>query len=191
MKKKLFLTVLTILLPFVSFAQFSPAIQAYYDFGVDKFKNKFYGANVILNYSFYKQFKAGIGVGIGGADMLYYELNSSDSRDDATLMPVFADAQYRLVKDGISPYVNLDAGYTFAISSNIDNPGFFILPAFGVSFPLKKGAINLQVGYKYQKFQYDWFWFSSSNLHNLRYDSASGTEKTSCNEIQIAVSYSF
>ena len=189
MKKLLLL--FAMLIPTMSFAQFSPTIQAYFDLGVDKYKNKFYGANFIGDYAFNKSIKAGVGVGIGGADMLYYESSTGDSRDAATLMPIFADFQYKFNEEGITPYLNLDAGYTLALSSNINNPGFFILPAFGVSFPLSKGAINLQVGYKYQKFEHDWFWFSNATTGINAYKSDSGKEKTSCNAIEISIGYTF
>lgn len=188
--KKLFL-VLSLLVPATSFAQFSPTIQAYFDLGVDNHKNKFYGANVIGNYAFTKAIKAGIGVGIGGADMLYYESSTGDSRDAATLMPVFADFQYKFNEEGITPYFNLDAGYTFALSSNISSPGFFVLPALGVSFPLSKGAINLQIGYKYQRFEYDWFYYSNIGYGPRANYSDSGKKKTSCNEIEFSLGYTF
>ena len=188
--KKLLL-VFALLIPTMSSAQFSPTIQAYFDLGVDKYKNKFYGANFIGDYAFNKSIKAGFGVGIGGADMLYYEASTGDSRDAATLMPIFADFQYKFNEEGITPYINFDAGYTLALSDNINNPGFFALPAFGISFPLSKGAINLQVGYKYQKFEHDWFWFSNATTGVNAYMSDSGKEKTSCNEIEISIGYTF
>ena len=186
MKKCLLLFLVTIVSS-VCHAQFSPTIQAYFDFGVDRYKNKFYGVNFIADYAFIKKFKAGVGVGIGGADMLHYESSRGDSRDAATLLPIFADFQYKFNEDGISPYLNLDAGYTLALSSNISHPGFFVLPAFGVSFPLSKGSINLQVGYKYQKFEYDWFWFSNATTGINAYRSDSGKTKASCNEIELSI----
>ena len=191
MKKTLLL--FAILIPSMSFAQFSSTIQTYFDFGVDRYKNKFYGANFISDYAFTKGIKAGIGIGIGGADMLYYESNNlGDSRDAATLMPVFGDFQYKFIEKGISPYLNFDVGYTLALSSNINNPGFFALPAFGVSFPLNKGAINLQIGYKYQNFEYDWFWYSSSSKYGIiDYMSNSGKEKAACDEIELSIGYTF
>ena len=189
MKKLLLLFAL--LIPTMSFAQFSPTIQAYFDLGVDKYKNKFYGANFIGDYAFNKNIKAGVGVGIGGADMLYYESSTGDSRDAATLMPIFADFQYKFNEEGITPYLNLDAGYTLALSSNINNPGLFVLPAFGVSFPLSKGAINLQIGYKYQEFEHDWFYFSNATTGINAHYSNSGKEKTSCNEIELSIGYTF
>ncbi|MBR5061841.1 MAG: hypothetical protein IKX24_06830 [Prevotella sp.] len=189
MKKKLLLYVL--LIPTMSFAQFSPTIQAYFDLGMDKYKNKFYGANLIGDYAFTKSVKAGIGVGIGGADILYFESSTGDSRDAATLMPFFADFQYKFNDEGIAPYLNLDAGYTLALSSNINNPGLFILPAFGVSFPLSKGAINLQIGYKYQKFEHDWFYISNATTGINAHYSNSGKENTSCNEIELSIGYTF
>lgn len=190
--RKLFLS-LAMLVPAVGFAQFSPTIQVYYDFGVDQYKNSFYGANFIAGYAFSKTVKAGVGVGVGGADMLYYESNSSagDSRDAATLAPVFADFQYKFNEDGITPYINIDAGYTLALSDNIENPGFFALPAFGVSFPLSNGAINVQLGYKYQTFAKKWFWFSNTTTGPNAYGSDSGREKTSCNEIELSIGYTF
>ena len=69
--KKLLL-VFAFFIPTMSFAQFSPTIQAYFDLGVDKYNNKFYGANFIVDYAFNKSIKAGVGVGIGGADILYW-----------------------------------------------------------------------------------------------------------------------
>lgn len=135
MKKLLLLFAL--LIPTMSFAQFSPTIQAYFDLGVDKYKNKFYGANFIGDYAFNKNIKAGVGVGIGGADMLYYESSAGDSRDAATLMPIFADFQYKFNEEGITPYINLDAGYTLALSSNINNPGFFYLTCLWCFIPIE------------------------------------------------------
>ena len=52
MKKTLIL--FAILIPSMSFAQFSSTIQTYFDFGVDRYKNKFYGANFISDYAFSK-----------------------------------------------------------------------------------------------------------------------------------------
>ena len=174
----------------MGYAQFKPTIQAYYDFGVDTYKNSFYGANFIVDYVFNPSLAAGVGVGIGGADILYSQYNGTDSRDAATLMPLFADLKYKFNPEGVSPYLRIDAGYNVALSSNIDSPGFFALPSIGVSFPLTKGEFQIQVGYKYQRFQYKWWHMSNSSSINPFY-SNSATEKTSSNEIQLSIGFSF
>ena len=67
---------------------------------------------------------------------------------------MFVDGKLNFISGKISPYVNLDLGYTaympFSDYAKENKLGFFVQPALGVDFNIGKGALFVQVGYKYQ-----------------------------------------
>lgn len=161
MKKVLFL--LFLLIPICTFAQkgFDASVKAVGGIGVDDYKNKSFGAEAVFGYRFNEYFRAGVGTGISWCDLLFEEetLLYDEYREAEAYVPLFVNGKANLLKSGISPYFSLNIGYSFLIpfSDYADHAklGFMANPAFGVDFPLVKGSLFAEVGYKYQKMSFD------------------------------------
>jgi hypothetical protein len=99
------------------------------------------------------QFKNGLGVGIG----------SGLEKMEITIIPLYADVRYYPLKTRISPYAWLKTGYGFAASDKYSGRDFYYTPAdskggflfnavAGIAlFTWQRTAVNIGVGYRYQK----------------------------------------
>jgi hypothetical protein len=99
------------------------------------------------------QFKNGLGVGIG----------SGLEKMEITIIPLYADVRYYPLKTRISPYAWLKTGYGFVASDKdlerdlyntpYDSKGGFLFNAgAGIAlFTWQRIAVNIGVGYRYQK----------------------------------------
>lgn len=100
------------------------------------------------------QFKNGIAIGIG----------SGMEELGVVLVPLYADLRFTPLNTGISPYVWLKTGYGFATSDQAvtyveyaspdskSEGGFLFNAGTGISmFTWKRTAINVGIGYRYQK----------------------------------------
>lgn len=119
----------------------------YNDFG-DKSS---FGLQVINGYQVNPYFTAGIGVG----------LNQHFS--SAAFMPVFLDLRGTLLRQRVSPFIDLAGGWAFGLNVHEEEPdegGLYLNPAFGVRFFVSRQAsLNLSVGMRYQEGTYsyaDW-----------------------------------
>ena len=115
------------------------------------------------------QFKNGIALGIG----------SGMEELGVPLVPLYADLRYTPLNSGLSPYVWLKAGHGFAITDRASNDvyydssadnnyegGFLFNTGVGVSiFSFKRTAVNVGVGYRYQKvtLNEDLYWWYGEN----------------------------
>jgi len=100
------------------------------------------------------QFKNGIAIGIG----------SGREELGVVLLPVYADLRFTPLNSRISPYFWLKTGYCFAtpdqavtyyeysMTDSKTEGGFLINTGAGISmFTWKRTAINIGIGYRYQK----------------------------------------
>lgn len=168
MKKLLIIVALVCTVSIASKAQgFQPEFKITYDLGIDDDKNMSLGAEFIGGYRFNDNFRLGAGVGVSYVDLKYEDayissnLNYYDEyREDAMSVPVFLNAKVNF-GEKISPFIAVDLGYSifvpFSDYAEKNELGFFVSPSFGVDFSVGKGAILVEVGYKYQcrKFEYD------------------------------------
>jgi len=115
------------------------------------------------------QFRKGIAIGIG----------SGMEELGVVLVPLYADLRYTPLNSGISPYAWLKTGYGFATSDQAETNGEYYSPetkyeggflfntGAGISmFTWKRTAINLGIGYRYQKvtISRDQYWWGGTSV---------------------------
>ena len=148
-------------MPMLVFAKgFEPQVRVAGDIGIDSYKNNSFGADFVAGYRVTEMFRIGLGVGISYVDLLFEDGQFIRShwydkyKESAAYIPIFVDGKLNFTSDKISPYVNLGLGYAayipFSDYAKKNKLGFFAQPAFGVDFNTGKGALFVQVGYKYQ-----------------------------------------
>lgn len=177
MKKVFFLT-LALFFISQSFAQssFEPQVRATFDAGVDHDKNLSFGADFVAGYRIKPNIRIGAGVGISYVNLLYEDAHISSSlvfhdkyKESAAYVPVFADAKFNLTSDKVSPFINIDLGYSIFIPcsdyAKNNKLGFFAAPAFGCDFNVGEGELFVQVGYKYQVRKCD-LWTNTKGDYN-------------------------
>lgn len=104
------------------------------------------GVQDINGYRFNSQFSTGVGFGVHLYPGLVY-------------LPLFADFRFHFNKHGISPYMNVAIGYSFAQmeilgyhSTKDYYGGLLVNPAFGFRFPVHdKFSFIMSFGYRYQQ----------------------------------------
>lgn len=162
MKKFLFLS-LALLFFSQSFAQskFEPQVRATFDAGVDHDKNLSFGADFVAGYRISPNIRIGAGAGISYVNLLYEDAHFSSSmifhdkyKESAAYVPIFTDAKFNFTSGTVSPFFNLDLGYSIFIPcsdyAKENKLGFFASPSFGCDFNIGSGELFVQVGYKYQ-----------------------------------------
>ncbi|MBY0245357.1 MAG: porin family protein [Sphingobacteriaceae bacterium] len=98
----------------------------------------------IHNYFINPHFSVGVGAGIIGY------LNPTVST-----VPIFANATYHVFKEGSSPYLYSNLGYSIWLAEN-QNGSVFTELGLGLKFKVgKKLKIAPELGYRYQRFEYD------------------------------------
>jgi hypothetical protein len=115
------------------------------------------------------QFKNGIAIGIG----------SGMEELGVVLVPLYADLRYTPLSSALSPYAWLKTGYGFATSDQAEpdmdysytgskyEGGLLFSTGAGISmFTWKRTAVNIGVGYRYQKVTYsqDLYWWGGSSV---------------------------
>ncbi len=169
-----------------SFAQFSPIVKLNTEVAIDGSKNFCFGGQFIAGYRINENLIIGAGTGISYTDLLFYPSFSiglhyyKEYKETGAYVPLFATAKYNFTKEGISPYVSLDAGYSFLVpfsdyASDYVKLGVMFNPHFGVDFPISKGSIGVELGYKYQT-------MNNSELTDSKMDY---------NQLTIGVAYNF
>ncbi len=119
------------------------------------------------------QFKNGIAVGIG----------SGMEELGVVLVPLYADLRYTPLNSGLSPYIWLKTGHGFAIrdqavsyvdddasTDNNHEGGFLFNAGAGISmFTWKRTAINVGIGYRYQKVTLNedlYWWYGTGSVRH-------------------------
>lgn len=115
------------------------------------------------------QFKNGIAIGIG----------SGMEELGVVIVPLYGDLRYTPLNSALSPYAWLKTGYGFATSDQsttyVDyslqdseyEGGFLFSTGAGISmFTWKRTAINLGIGYRYQRvsFSQDIYWWGGNSV---------------------------
>ena len=170
--KKICLIIGMILCCGTGFAQdkgFEKAIEVNGGVGLDDCINYTFGANFIGGYRISPSFFVGAGLGYTYIDGLYYksyeyinkgESLSYNSIEARSNLQAFVRAKYNLTKSNVSPFLLVDLGGTFGLTSNkikMAN-GFMYEPAFGVDFKIKnEQTIYVMLGYKGTQYQYKYF----------------------------------
>jgi len=170
------------------YSQFAPSVKINSEIAVDGSKNFCFGAQGVFGYKITPQILLGAGTGISYTNLLFepaHYISSiryyhKDYKETGAYVPLFATAKINFLKKGISPYFSIDGGYSFLIpfseyARKYVSLGAFVSPHFGVDFPLPKGSIGVEIGYKYQVMK-------NTTLVN---------EKLNYNQVTIAVGYNF
>ena len=148
---------------------FEKAIEVNGSIGLDKYTKYTFGANFITGYRFNNSFYIGAGVGYTYLEGLYYssyeyvsKYNSQkyDSYDARSNLQIFVRTKLNLTSTKISPFILVDLGGTFGLTSNeikMAN-GFIYEPAIGVDFKINENqTVYVMLGYKGQQYQYEYF----------------------------------
>lgn len=113
---------------------------------------------VISRYQISSKFSAGLGAGF-----TYYN-------DPLSLLPVFVDLNYELMRTSLTPFIFLNTGYNISILTDthtrIDNHrgGWMLNPGLGLQFNSERGlGWHLSVGY---------------NIDHSQFDTQEGTNRT-------------
>lgn len=142
--------------------RFEPRINVVYDLGIDADKNQSFGIDFFGGCRINSLFMVGLGTGISWCNHLYEDAGINqythkyydEYRESAAYIPLYIGGQFNFIKSGISPYLSLDLGGSFFIPfsdyAKKNSLGYMIRPAFGVDFPITKGKIFAEIGYKYQ-----------------------------------------
>lgn len=138
---------------------YQKSIEAGASIGVGDYSNNTFGIAMINGYRFNNCLFAGVGVGIGYSNALNgvnIKHGTTEYRTDAYLIPVFANIKANLTTSKVSPFFQLNIGYTFDVNQYLrDAPGFMIEPAFGIDFNLdSKKAIYVLAGFNLQHSEY-------------------------------------
>lgn len=177
MKKYLFIIIM--MLPVFAFAQksFESSVKLIGAFGVDDYKNKSVGVEAVLGYRINNYFRIGAGTGISWCNLLFEEEEynnifdfTDEYRESEAFVPLFVNAKANILKEGISPYFSVNVGYSFLISfsdyADKADLGLMFNPAFGVDFPLTKGSLFTEIGYKYQAMDFKGYGISKDLNHS-------------------------
>ena len=170
--KKLFCAFCFVFMCSSAFAQeqnFEKAFEFNGGVGLDDCINYSFGANFVGGIRPSETIFIGAGVGYAYIDGLYYTSyeylgkgNSLtyDSCDVRNNLQVFARGKMNFSTEKISPFVSLDLGGTFGLSSNnikMAN-GFIFEPAFGIDIKMaNKQSMYIMLGYKGCQYEYERF----------------------------------
>ena len=155
---------------------FATSIEVNGSVGLDDNTKYSFGVNFIGGYQIGKTFFIGAGVGYTYFEGLYYtstedgyygKLDFYDSYDARSNVQVFARAKLYLSKSKVSPFLLVDVGGTFGLTSNeikMAN-GLMYEPAIGLDIDINaEQAIYVMIGYKSFQYQYKDFDLRYSNV---------------------------
>lgn len=133
--------------------------------GLDKLSKYSIGISMVNGYRFNNYLYVGVGTGFKYTDALYYSSSSLrdyyESFDGKYLIPLYARIKANLTKTKVSPFLVVDAGYTFDVGQNENKniEGLMIEPAFGIDFKLNEEKISLYflLGVNIQKTRFTHF----------------------------------
>lgn len=77
----------------------------------------------------------------------------------AALIPLFVGIRINFIEDNTSPYLSINACYSFDASNKLQATGYLLNLIAGVSLMLSdKSAINIGLGYKMQRMEFYGYW---------------------------------
>jgi hypothetical protein len=119
--------------------------------------------HLINGYRFGPHFYLGFGTGVH-----YYPSKTSVREglasygEGQSVIPLFADFTGYFLKNGNSPFIEINIGNSFNASQSFNSIGLFFNPALGASIAIsERRAINLSIGYALQKESYFSFKYSA------------------------------
>lgn len=97
-------------------------------------------------YNFNPYLYLGVGTGL----KLYFDkININSAIEVTPSLPLFASFRFYFANTSFTPYLAIDAGYSFM--AGIDVTMFFYHPTFGFRFPIgEKTKMNVGLGYERQ-----------------------------------------
>ncbi len=116
------------------------------------------GVQTINGYQFSPYISAGIGLGINIHSRLF-------------LLPVFVGVRGNFLPGRVTPFVAIDAGYSYtrqeiiggSILTNDNKGGLLFSPAIGVKFyVVPKMALNLSLGFRYQEVETKEYYYGNN-----------------------------
>lgn len=167
--KKILLIVALLFLCEMTYAQqkgFEASIEANGGVGLDSCTKYSFGINLIGGYRFSDIIFLGAGIGYTYLNGLYYSsyeyLSKGNSihyqsYDVRNNLNIFARAKVNMTKTKVSPFISLDLGGTFGLTSNSIKManGFMFEPALGCDIKLKdEQKIYIMLGYKGMQYKY-------------------------------------
>lgn len=120
---------------------------------------------MINGYQFSPRFSSGIGV-----SFVHYD-------DPVSLIPIFLDFNFRILKENSSPYLFLRTGYSFSLHTNDQmeisdhSGGFMFNPGMGVQLDLVNGVgLYINMGYNVDNLEYEYdFWANQTVNENFTF----------------------
>lgn len=161
------LLVMAFVFPAFIFAQnnIETQVKVGYDYGIDADKNESFGIDLIVGYRTSEQFRIGLGTGISWCEHKYENAKFinykyfGEYRETAAYVPLLLNGKFNFVDSSISPYLAMDLGYTifipFSKFAENNKLGFMFSPCFGCDYSIGSCDLFTQVGYKYQKREFD------------------------------------
>jgi hypothetical protein len=123
-------------------------------------ENYYLGLQTINGYQFSPYFSMGVGVGCNR--YANYTLRPGRNGNEYLWkgggfeIPVFLDIRVNFINNSLTPFMSVDAGYSFPIGYDYFYGGFFVNPSFGVKhFISAKTAFNVSIGYRYYSNTFD------------------------------------
>lgn len=98
------------------------------------------------------KWRLGVGSGLSATTID----NRTYNEVSATSIPLFFDAKFNIVNTKVAPYIHLDAGYEFVVSSNnkiMEDDGARITIGAGIDIKLPYGAVTVGLDYM----ERDWY----------------------------------
>lgn len=136
-------------------SKFESNVKVRFDAGIDAYKNNSFGAEYIGGYRINPNIKIGAGTGVYWVNQLYDQKGLySDYKEDAVSIPLFVNGKFNFYDGGVSPFFNMNVGYSLFVPcseyAKCNHLSAFFNPSFGIDIPLTKGAMTIEIGYKYQ-----------------------------------------
>ena len=132
--------------------------------GLSEYTKYSVGVSMINGYRVNPHFFAGVGIGFKYSNMLYYKSigdgDSYDSIDGKYLVQPWLRLKGNLTDSKLSPFVTLDAGWTFDVGQNPNKnaKGLFFEPQIGMDVRLSgKQAFYFSLGANLQDYSYTVF----------------------------------
>ena len=147
---------------------FEKSIEANVGIGLDKYTNYSFGVNFVGGYRANDIFYIGAGLGYRYLDGLYYsnyggKNDTYKSYDGRSNLNLFARAKINLSRNKVSPFISIDLGGIFGLTSNSIKManGLLYEPAIGCDIKLK-GKQKFYIALGYQGFNYTYKYFNTS-----------------------------
>ena len=190
--KRLLLFTTALMLSLSTYAQergYEKSVEIKGAIGLDERADFGFGAYMVNGYRFNPYLFVGAGVGYEFLKGLYYHIyqykgqylpsSSHDSKENQSIIQLYARIKANFTNSRISPYVSLDLGNSFNLNSTDEikmAKGFFFEPALGCDFRFnEKQTFYVALGYNNQHYEYEFISTTLGNAGHEIMDKPSGT----------------